>query len=230
MNETNKHKALRENQPTEVLLARRYAQKAQHALKGGHEFTITFDEFRRLAAHKFCALSTIPFRKYVKGLPADGNHELTFNSWTLDRLDNKQGYIPGNCLAVCHGVNQMKSMWEDPKNPISMPLVAKVITETKKRMGAGATIVKKPTPVVKKTPSMVLELSTTQCAKLLKCTPHYLRAEIHAGTLSVRVGISRRGGKKFFINKDDFLDWVELRYGGVHRGQLAYTLRQTYPI
>lgn len=109
-------------QSSDIELAVRYANKAEMA-KGKHlDFTISFAEYKRLHSLKRCAYSGLEFCGYTDNKPDN-----LFTCRTLDRIDASKGYVPGNVVAVCQGVNNLKSVWENPNNPLTCEMVAKII-------------------------------------------------------------------------------------------------------
>lgn len=104
----------------DVCLARLYINKAQSAADLGHEFSISFSEYKRLMCRKTCTYSGLRFRN--KG----------FSSRSLDRIDNSKGYISGNVAAVCVGINSIKSQWENPIVDIDEVSMMKVLISLKK--------------------------------------------------------------------------------------------------
>ena len=48
---------------------------------------------------------------------------------TLDRIDSSKGYIKGNVVAVCNGINQFKSVIENKDTPLTMSDAEKIMTK-----------------------------------------------------------------------------------------------------
>jgi len=71
--------------------------------RGSHEFRLSINEFRRLTKQDcyYCGAAPHRVREY-KGL----NGPYVYNG--VDRMDNTQGYVPGNCVACCWLCNRMK--------------------------------------------------------------------------------------------------------------------------
>ena len=107
---------------TDTEYAELYLRKAQSAKDAGIEFELTFAEYKRLRKMKRCAYSGEVFSEYENGVPVD-----KWRSRTLDRIDNTLGYIKGNVVAVCKGVNQFKAVWENPNNELDLLMVERII-------------------------------------------------------------------------------------------------------
>ena len=108
---------------TDVAIAKKFVEKHKRALKSDIEFTLTFAEYKRLMSRKTCAYTGIKFPEFGGEWDADEK----WRSITVDRIDNKKGYIPGNVAAVCNGINSLKSQWEDPCNPVSMKVIIRMM-------------------------------------------------------------------------------------------------------
>lgn len=100
-------------------IARKYVAKADQAKSLGHDFELTFTEYKRLILKKTCAYSGLPFSPVVN----------TWSSRTLDRIDNSLGYVSGNVVACTHGMNQIKSQAENPAIPIDLKTLAKGVVK-----------------------------------------------------------------------------------------------------
>jgi len=111
---------------SDVELAARYAKKAEMATDKGIEFDLSFTEYKRLHSLKRCAYSGLEFCGYTDGKPDD-----KFRGRTLDRVESNIGYVKGNVVAVCWGVNNLKSIWENPDNPLSCEMVGKIIEKVR---------------------------------------------------------------------------------------------------
>jgi hypothetical protein len=83
---------------TDIDVAKKYAQLYDSAKRRGKEFTLTLGEVKQLLKRKKCFYTGIEF-VYEHSHP---HHR------TIDRIDNKKGYIKGNVVACCHAVNQLK--------------------------------------------------------------------------------------------------------------------------
>lgn len=96
-------------EPCDISIARFYLLKSERAAENGVEFSLTFAEFKRLSRASKCKFT---------GLNLDAS------TFTIDRIDNKLGYVTGN-VAACHKVfNQIKSIAENPMNDVTVNMVA----------------------------------------------------------------------------------------------------------
>jgi len=109
----------------DLIMAKKYISKANRASKKGLDFTLTFAQYKRLMSRKTCAYSGLRFSEI--------NEKRAWkNEWlglTLDRIDNSKGYIQGNVVPVCNGVNQLKGQWENPLLPFDEKTTIKIITK-----------------------------------------------------------------------------------------------------
>ena len=103
----------------DLKIAKKYTTKAGNAAASGHEFDMSFTEFKRLMLTKRCKYTGMVMTEQEGPNPKSTDR-------TLDRYDNAEGYVHGNVYAVCHWVNQLKSTLEDPKNKISAEHVSNV--------------------------------------------------------------------------------------------------------
>lgn len=78
--------------------AAKYLAKIRSTTDRGIEFTLTFNEYKRLLKIKRCFYTrdTLTFHP---GLP---------NSFSLDRIDASKGYIKGNVVACTSDMNRKK--------------------------------------------------------------------------------------------------------------------------
>jgi len=102
----------------DLSIAKMYVNKAQSAKDRGLDFTISFLEYKRLLLRKRCAYTGERFSNV---------YDDKWRSRSLERIDNKYGYISGNVTVVCHGINQFKSVIENPTNPLTMKMILKMI-------------------------------------------------------------------------------------------------------
>lgn len=96
----------------DIEIARKYTNKAHNASQKGHEFDLTFAQFKRVINAKRC---------YYTGVELTSGAAIKENiptNITIDRVDNSKGYIPGNVVACCFAYNQFKSVLENPSNPL----------------------------------------------------------------------------------------------------------------
>ena len=101
-------------------IARRYISKADRAVKEGYEFTLSFISYKNMMNAKKCkvtgmSLTTPRPSKCIR-----------FTDRTIDRLDNRKGYVTGNVVAMCSGANNLKSMFEDKGNALTPAMAIKI--------------------------------------------------------------------------------------------------------
>ncbi len=85
----------------EKYIARRYKEKRSWALKQGHQFAISLEEYSQIPTH--CPVLGIPLI-----LAPSENRGPRQDSASFDRIDNNFGYIPGNTIWVSFLVNRIK--------------------------------------------------------------------------------------------------------------------------
>jgi hypothetical protein len=93
--------------------AKRYVIKSSLAEKSGHDFDLNFTSFKNIMRAKYCAYSGVELTTRFN------SRQMKFTDRTIERVDNKLGYVKGNVVAICFGVNQLKSKMENPKCPYS---------------------------------------------------------------------------------------------------------------
>lgn len=106
----------------DLKIARAYENKYNNAISEGKEFTLSFSEYKKLNNRKRCAYTGIRMTKRRKG------KKQRETDLTLERIDNKKGYVPGNVVAVCYAANQVKAKWESPNSIVSQKFLKRVLT------------------------------------------------------------------------------------------------------
>ena len=106
----------------DMAIAQFYVNKITSAESRDIPFDLSFTSFKNMAKASKC---------YFTGLP------LEHNTFTIDRIDNKKGYVKGNVVACHKSFNQIKALMENPNNPLDIKTVARGFIKTKKRMGEG---------------------------------------------------------------------------------------------
>ncbi|AGH57570.1 HNH endonuclease [Pseudoalteromonas phage pYD6-A] len=81
----------------DISISNKYRGKAQRANDLGHEFNIPFSLFKRMRLRKTCALTGL---------------KMTLDNSTIDRIDNRKGYIEGNVAGVRADINKLKGTIE----------------------------------------------------------------------------------------------------------------------
>lgn len=94
----------------ELNMVHKYVNKCKFASDAGNEFELSFAEFKRLMNVKTCKYTKVILTTKRKGMP------LLATDRTLDRIDNRLGYISGNVVAASHFSNQLKGQLENPSN------------------------------------------------------------------------------------------------------------------
>jgi hypothetical protein len=112
---TNRHTGI----DFENYVAKYYFNKVNSCQQDGKDFTLTLPEVRRMLGQKFCACTGLPLtHQYV------GSQNSRYADVTLDRIDNSKGYVKGNVKAVAKGINELKSIAENPTNDLSLKHLA----------------------------------------------------------------------------------------------------------
>ena len=94
-----------------------YLAKIRSSKDRGIDFSLTLSEYKRFSKLKTC---------YYTGLT------LNSKTRTLDRIDNKVGYITGN-VVVCHTTfNALKGLIENPMNELNLKNTLRGITRWNK--------------------------------------------------------------------------------------------------
>lgn len=105
---------------SDVVIANFYILKSNRASESGIEFSLTFAEFKRLSKTRFCKFTGLP---------------LCERTFTIDRINNKKGYVTGN-VAACHKIfNQIKAIAENPANDITVKMIARGMAIADKHIG-----------------------------------------------------------------------------------------------
>lgn len=94
----------------EVSVAIKFRNKVDNARERGLEFNLSFAEFRRIMASKRCAYTGVELTFKENGPAAKWKD----SDLSIERIDNEKGYVSGNCVAVCHAANVLKSVFENP--------------------------------------------------------------------------------------------------------------------
>jgi len=110
-------------QLTDIEIAQKYINKSRNAADKGHEFTLSLTEFMRLMKRKTC---------YYTGVHLQNEYLTNANGRTLDRIDNKLGYVKGNVVTCSFYFNQLKSAIEDNNTDFTADRVLLGIKKIKK--------------------------------------------------------------------------------------------------
>lgn len=91
-----------------LFLEKKMRQKKAQAKTRGLEFSLTLFQFQALYECRVCFYTGIELVQGTK----PGN-PVPPNAWTLDRVDNTLGYIPGNVVVCSFAANQVKELCFD---------------------------------------------------------------------------------------------------------------------
>lgn len=107
---------------TDLELARMYVNKAHSSEQRGIEFSISLKDYSKLLNQTRCAYTGIKFCEYINDKPV--------NKWyarSIDRVDSSKGYVRGNVVAACSGINKFKGIIENDTNPITFDMVGQML-------------------------------------------------------------------------------------------------------
>ncbi len=90
----------------DILDARTYINKRDHAAEKGQDFTISLGEWLDLRKTFKCPITGLELEFDAK----PGDSRIPDNKWTVDRIDPRKGYIPGNVIAMSFLANSAKGM------------------------------------------------------------------------------------------------------------------------
>ena len=118
----------------ESFVANYYVNKAQSARDRGVEWGLSLVSVRNMMRCTRCPYTgeelTIPNLK-ASPKPTD---------LTIDRIDAKKGYVPGNVMIVSRAANNFKSIFENPQYPLDMATAHRALGRMQKRMSKAAGI------------------------------------------------------------------------------------------
>jgi hypothetical protein len=103
---------------TDWKIAKKYLAKRENAKNSNIPFSLSFVAFKNIMLANKCKYSGI---KLTDG---DGKK---FTDRTIDRIDNRKGYISGNCVASCSGINKFKSYIENPVHPLTLDSIKNIV-------------------------------------------------------------------------------------------------------
>ena len=104
----------------DVSIANRYTNKARNSKDKGHPFKLTFPQFKTLFKYRYCFYTGIEMTETLSGI-----EEQISTTRTIDRINNKKGYIKCNVVSCCSEFNQLKGQWEDHKTILNEDHVIK---------------------------------------------------------------------------------------------------------
>ena len=106
----------------DVAVAKAFLAKAESSKARGIEFSMPFMSFKNLCKAKKC---------HFTGLT------LTPETFTIDRIDSKKGYVVGNVVACHRDFNNLKSLYENPELSLDLNSVLKGLNKVKKHLSKG---------------------------------------------------------------------------------------------
>ena len=126
--EKKKQKPLKQDLD-DISIAHKYCIKSDRAKKAGHEFALTFEQYKNLIMQPTCYYTDVLLSR-CKGKSEDQID----TDLTLDRVDNNYGYIDGNVVACCYAANQLKAYVENPMHALEINGALKVLKRAKEFM------------------------------------------------------------------------------------------------
>lgn len=106
----------------DVAIAKSYATKAKGAKDRGHDFTLSFAQYKKLRNTRVCFYTGVDITPSLTERPQGSSH-------TLDRVDCSRGYVPGNVVACCHSANSLKSSWENQFNGMNLAMAKQIVAK-----------------------------------------------------------------------------------------------------
>ena len=98
----------------DLKLIKKYQGKVDNARSRKIEFNLTYAQYKRIMTRKRCAYTGVELTMHMhSGSP-------TGNDVTLERISSDIGYTVENCIAVSFSANNVKSVFEDPRTPLSV--------------------------------------------------------------------------------------------------------------
>ena len=89
-----------------------YLRRIKNAKKRGITFDLGLMAFRNLMNAKYCYYTGIELTE------ATGPEQI-HSDRTIDRIDNRKGYVSGNVVACSFAANQIKGTWERFRDEIT---------------------------------------------------------------------------------------------------------------
>lgn len=83
----------------------------QRCSRKGLDFDISLSDMLNFLSVPTCELTGVDL---ITQSPDTSRSK--FNVRTLDRRDNKKGYVTDNIMVICYSANKMKAKFEDPNN------------------------------------------------------------------------------------------------------------------
>ena len=110
----------------ELWVAEFYKGKMASAKHRGLEFKLNLISFRNLLRTQKC-----PYTGIALTVPRKNP---LHSDITIDRIDNKKGYVPGNVMAISRIANNFKSMFEGDSYPLTMNVCERMLRKMQKKL------------------------------------------------------------------------------------------------
>lgn len=82
----------------------------QRANRKKIDFNLDYEDMIKINSTQFCELTGVRLTNHLS------QSKQYFNTATIDRIDNMQGYVKGNVMVMCQAANRLKAKYEDPNN------------------------------------------------------------------------------------------------------------------
>lgn len=112
----------------ELFVAQWYQNKVQSCKDRGIEWKLNIISVRNMLRTRKC-----PYTGVTMTVPRQGKQALC-SDITIDRIDNKKGYVPGNVMAVSRKANNLKSIFENPEYGLDFDDAVKVISKMRNKV------------------------------------------------------------------------------------------------
>lgn len=106
----------------ECWVAKFYWQKVESSKKRGIEFNLTLTSVRNMLRSKKCYYTGMAMTRppYNSNGYIEPGYKARTTDITIDRIDNRLGYIKGNVRSCSRYANGLKAVLEDPSNSYEM--------------------------------------------------------------------------------------------------------------
>lgn len=108
-------------------IARKYLSKITNCKTDGTAFELSFSQYRRVVTSKKCYYTGIDLTWKAAG------DDMKSTDLSVERVDNKKGYVKGNVVACSHAANKLKAVWENKQNHLTFEQVSKMVKKLKMR-------------------------------------------------------------------------------------------------
>lgn len=114
----------------DLQVAKAYLNKFANAKSRNIEFTLSFSQFKKVYLTRKCFYTGLEMTFFDD--EEESHNRLKFHSKSIDRIDASLGYVPGNVVACCNGINKLKGRIENDTDPLSVDLIEKMLRKWKK--------------------------------------------------------------------------------------------------